>query len=60
MVEMMFEHFQVQNVYVALDSVMFLYGSGRRTGLVCDIGEDFTRSVPVIEGFSVPHAVEKS
>ena len=57
---MMFEKFQVQNVYVALDSVMALYASGRTTGLVCDVGEDFTRSVPIFEGFSIPHAVEKS
>jgi len=60
MVSIMFEEFQVQNVYVALDSVMALYATGRYTGLVCDIGENFTRSVPVIEGFSVPHAVKKS
>ena len=39
---------------------MALYATGRTTGLVCDIGEDFTRSVPVFEGFTIPHAVEKS
>ena len=54
---MMFEEFQVQNVYVALDAVMALYATGRYTGLVCDVGEDFTRSVPVFERFSIPHAV---
>jgi actin-related protein len=39
---------------------MSLYAAGRTTGLVLDSGEDVTQSVPVFEGFSIPHAVYKS
>merc|ERR1712160_207994 len=46
MVQIMFETFEVQNIYVAIQAVMSLYSAGRTTG-------------PVFEGFSLPHAVER-
>merc|ERR1739848_629230 len=59
MVEVMFDTFEVQNIYVAIQAVMSLYSAGRTTGLVVDSGDGVTRTVPVFEGFSLPHAVEK-
>jgi actin-related protein len=59
MVTIMFETFQVKNVYVALQAVMSLYAAGRTTGLVCDSGDGVSHTIPVFEGFSIPHAVEK-
>jgi actin-related protein len=59
MVSIMFETFQVKNVYVALQAVMSLYAAGRTTGLVCDAGDGVSHTIPVFEGFSIPHAVEK-
>ena len=55
----MFETFQVKNMYVAIQAVMSLYAAGRTTGLVVDSGDGVTHTVPVFEGFSIPHAVEK-
>jgi len=59
MVQVMFETFEVPNVYVAIQAVMSLYSAGRTTGLVVDAGDGVTHTVPVFEGFSLPHAVEK-
>merc|ERR1712038_790128 len=59
MVQIMFDTFEVQGTYVAIQAVMSLYAAGRTTGLVVDSGDGVSHTVPVFEGFSVPHAVEK-
>jgi actin-related protein len=59
MIQLMFETFEVKNCYVAIQAVMSLYAAGRTTGLVVDSGDGVTHTVPVFEGFSLPHAVEK-
>ena len=59
MLTAMFETFEVQNMYVAIQAVMSLYANGRSTGLVVDSGDGVTHTVPVFEGFSIPHAIEK-
>jgi actin len=60
MTQLMFETFQVRGLYIAIQAVLSLYSNGRTTGLVCDSGDGVTHTVPVYEGFSVPHAVKKN
>jgi len=59
MMQVMFETFESRNIYIAIQAVMSLYSAGRTTGLVVDSGDGVTHTVPVFEGFSLPHAVEK-
>merc|ERR1712050_349578 len=59
MVQIMFDTFEVTNTYVAIQAVMSLYAAGRTTGLVVDSGDGVSHTVPVFEGFSIPHAAEK-
>ncbi|MBN3323132.1 ACTM protein, partial [Atractosteus spatula] len=59
MVEIMFEAFGVPCTYVAMQAVLALYASGRTTGVVFDSGNGVSHSVPVFEGYSLPHAVQR-
>jgi len=59
MVQIMFETFEVPNCFVAIQAVMSLYSAGRTTGCVVDSGDGVSHTVPVFEGFSIPHAVCK-
>lgn len=54
----MFETFNVPSLYIANQSVMSLYSTGRTTGLVLDSGDGLTATVPIYEGYAIPLAIE--
>jgi len=59
MVQVMFEEFQVPALYVSIQAVLSLYASGRTTGIVLDIGDGVCHTVPVYEGYALPHAIQR-
>ncbi len=59
MVQIFFETFKVPTFYVAIQAVLSLYAAGRTTGIVVDSGDGVTHTVPIFEGYSIPHAVMK-
>ena len=57
MISIMFEIFDVPAAYVAIQAVLALYSAGRTTGIVMDSGDGVTHTVPVYEGYALPHAI---
>ena len=60
MAEIFFESFNVPALYVSVQAVLSLYSSGRTTGVVLDIGDGVAHSVPIYEGFALPHSITRS
>mmetsp|Transcript_54841 Transcript_54841/g.67235 ORF Transcript_54841/g.67235 Transcript_54841/m.67235 type:complete len:376 (+) Transcript_54841:97-1224(+) len=57
MTQIMFETFNSPTFYVAIQAVLSLYASGRTTGIVFDAGDGVSHTVPIYEGYCLPHAV---
>jgi len=59
MISMMFETFNCPGTFIQIQAVLSLYASGRTTGVVMDSGDGVSHTVPIYEGYSMPHAVDR-
>ena len=50
----------VPHFYLANQSVLSLFATGRISGLVVDCGAGVSSSVPVYEGYAIPHAMKRN
>jgi actin-related protein len=60
MTEIMFETFEVPAFYLSIQAALSFYASGRMTGLYLDVGFGVTHTMPICEGYALPHAIEKN
>ena len=59
MTQIMFDTYNAPAVYVAIQAVLSMYASGSTIGIVLDSGDGVTHAVPVYEGFSMTHAIQR-
>jgi len=59
MCKIMFEEYEVPSMYIQIQAVLSLYSAGRTTGIVVDSGDGVTHTVPIFEGYQIPHAIDK-
>ncbi|XP_051030391.1 uncharacterized protein LOC127214101 [Phodopus roborovskii] len=55
--QIMFETFKAPAMYVAIQSTLSLYASGRTTGMTVESGDGVTHTVPIYEGQVLPYAI---
>ncbi|XP_032992761.1 actin-like protein 9 [Lacerta agilis] len=59
LVEVVFESLNSPGMYVAYQSVLSVYAHGKISGLVVDTGHATSHTVPVHQGYNLPHATER-
>lgn len=59
MTEIFFEKFKCPAFYVVIQPVLSLYSTGKITGIVAESGDGITQTVPVFEGYVMPHTFER-
>ena len=55
---MMFDTFRFKAFALQSSAALSLFSSGKTTGLVAESGEGLTYTVPVFEGYALPHAMQ--
>lgn len=59
MAEVLFDHFKVKSLAIMNTAALSMYSTGKVSGLICESGEGLSYTVPVFEGYALPHACLK-
>jgi actin len=56
MAEIMFEKLRVKSLAIMNSASLSMYSTGKVSGIVAEVGEGISYTVPVFEGYALPHA----
>ena len=56
MAEILFEHFKIKSLAVMNTAALSMYSTGKVSGLIVESGEGLSYTVPIFEGYALPHA----
>ncbi|CAF1467846.1 unnamed protein product [Rotaria sordida] len=59
MAKILFEQFNTPAMYVANQGVLSFYTLGRTAGIILEIGDGVSHTVPINEGYAIPHAISR-
>ncbi|CAF1243652.1 unnamed protein product [Rotaria sp. Silwood1] len=59
MAQVFFETLNTPAIYVAMQSILAFYASGRIAGVVLEIGDGVAHSVPIFQGYVLPNAINR-
>ena len=59
MTQIMFETFSTPAMYIAIQTILSVYASGRNTGIVIDSGDGVSCTLPLTNGYVFPHAIRR-
>ncbi|CAF1140669.1 unnamed protein product [Rotaria sordida] len=59
MAQILFEQFNTLAMYVANQGVLSFYTLGRTAGIILEIGDGVSHTVPINEGYAIPHAISR-
>ncbi|KAG9393431.1 Actin-related protein [Carpediemonas membranifera] len=58
--QLMFETYNVTSMFSHLDACLALYGTGRASGIVVDVGCNTTRAIPIYDGYPIQTAAKET
>ena len=59
MAECMFEQLKVKSLAIMNTAALSMYSTGKVSGLIAESGEGISYTVPIFEGYALPHAMIK-
>ena len=55
----MFDTFKIKSLAIMNTAALSMYSTGKVSGLIAESGEGISYTVPIFEGYALPHAMIK-